>query len=154
MPSIKDQSTVELIGQVFTGAGKRDKGNTLRIVGYAESTCISGKALEDIYGHLRVKTAIAKIDAVQAQIGHRTVENLDAMYQNAHDIAETQKNPVAMATNITGIAKIYGIINDGGASTVKDAPPALSELETGMLAQMRKDAKELTKPRLSKEKTA
>lgn len=147
MPSIKDHGTAELIAKVFCGVGKRNKGNTLRIVGYAESTCISGKALSDIYGHLRVKTAIARIDAKHAQIGHRTVENLDGMYQNAHDVAEVQKNPNAMATNITGIARLYGMDKDGGSAD-KDTLPPLSQAEIDVL---RAQAKVLTEPHLSKD---
>lgn len=147
MPSIKDESTVEKIAQVFCGEGKRNRGESLRIVGYAESTCISGKALEDVYGNLRVKAAIARKDAVNAQIGNRTVKDLDRMYQKGYDVAETQKNPTGMATNTTGIARLYGMDKDAGASG-GDAVPDLSE-------QQRKAAiaasKAVTGPTLTKE---
>ncbi len=139
MPSIKDESTVEAIARAFCGETKRNKGNALRIVGYAESTCISGKALEDIYGHVRVKAAIARIDVVQAQIGHRTVENLDVMYQQGFDAAQTQKNSTGMATNTTGLARLYGMDKDNQVSTDKPADLTPDELDV-----LRADAKRLT----------
>lgn len=35
----------------------------MRTIGYAESSCKSGKAVGDVYGNLRVKEAIARTDA-------------------------------------------------------------------------------------------
>lgn len=144
MPSIKEPSTVEQIARVFCGEGKRNRGQTLRIVGYAESTCVSGKALDDVYGNLRVQAAIAKIDAIQAQIGHRTIAGLDEMYQNAHDVAETLKNPNAMATNITGIARLYNMDQAGSDDSAK--PLTDAQRSAAMAA-----AKAATGPKLVKE---
>ena len=123
MPSVRDDSTVELLAQTFCGEAKRDKGQAMRIVGYAESSCKSGQAMKDVYENLRVKAAIARIDAVQAQIGHRTVENLDYMYQAGFDVAKNQKNPAGMATNTTGIARLYNMDQPDSAS---DAPGTLT----------------------------
>ncbi|KKL23492.1 hypothetical protein LCGC14_2424850 [marine sediment metagenome] len=62
MPSIKDQSTVEAVAREFCSNG-RDKAQSMRTVGYAESSCKSGKAVGDVYGNLRVRQAIAAIEA-------------------------------------------------------------------------------------------
>lgn len=62
MPCITEQSTVDKIAEVFCGEGKRNKAETLRIVGYAPSTCVSGRNRAKIYENVRVKAAIASID--------------------------------------------------------------------------------------------
>ncbi len=95
MPSIKDKGTVGLIARVFRGIGKRDKGATLRFVGYAESTCISGKALNDIYGDLRVINEIARQDAKAARKVGVTVEGLlrDAIALKDHCLGPLADNP-------------------------------------------------------------
>ncbi len=144
MPSIKDQSTVDMIAGVFCGEGKRNKTETLRIVGYSEGYADNGLGHETVFGNIRVKAAITRIDAVQAQIGHRTVKNLDAMYQNAHDVAETMKNPNAMATNITGIARLYNMDQPADSDTTLPLSP---EQRTAAMAA----AKAATGPKLSKE---
>ncbi len=66
MPSIKHDSTVEQLARVFCGEGKRNKAETLRIMGYAESTAVSGMNREKIYENARVKAAIARVDARKA----------------------------------------------------------------------------------------
>ena len=121
MPSIKDESTVEAIAIAFTSNGRNEEQGMLK-VGYSKTYARSGLG-HRIYSDIRVKQAIARIDAVQAQIGHRTVENIDRMYQAAHDIARTQKNPTAMATNITGIARLYGLDKD---NDVGDTPQSIT----------------------------
>ena len=66
MPSIKDQSTVEAIAREFTSNG-RNKEKAMRTIGYAESSCKSGKAVGDVYGNLRVIAAIKAIDDKMAE---------------------------------------------------------------------------------------
>jgi len=61
MPSIKDQSTVNAIAREFTTNG-RNKEAAMRKIGYAESSCKSGKAVKDVFGNLRVREAIEAID--------------------------------------------------------------------------------------------
>ena len=144
MPSIKDESTVNQIARVFCGYGKRDKGETLRVVGHAESTCVSGKALEDIYGHLRVKAAIAKIDREQAEIGHRTVAGLDKLYADCYTEAQANKQPSAMVSAVTGIARLYNMDQPADSDTTQPLSP---EQRTAAMAA----AKAATGPKLSKE---
>ncbi len=147
MPSVREDSTVEALARAFCGEAKRSKGEAMRIVGYAESSCKSGQAMKDVYDNLRVKSAIARIDAVQAQIGHRTVENLDSMYQKGFDVAETQKNPTGMATNTTGIARLYGMDRDAGAGHEDKIPP-MTEEDRKVLTGL---GKALDGPKLAKE---
>lgn len=66
MPSIKDPTTVKAIAQEYCGNG-RDKAKAMKTIGYAESSCKSGRAVKYVYGNVRVKTAIAKIDAKTAK---------------------------------------------------------------------------------------
>lgn len=61
MPSIKDQSTVDKIAQVFCGEGERNKAKTLRIIGYAENYC-NNNGTGVVYTNDRVIAAIARID--------------------------------------------------------------------------------------------
>ena len=149
MPSIKDESTVNQIARVFCGYGKRDKGETLRVVGYAESTCISGKALEDIYGHLRVKAAIAKIDREQAEIGHRTVAGLDKLYADCYTEAQANNQPSAMVSAVTGIARLYNMDQPEGKA---DQPESITEEQAARWRAMADvaTAELLNRPKLSK----
>ncbi len=144
MPSIKDQSTVDMIARVFCGEGKRNKTETLRFVGYSEGYADNGLGHGTVFGNIRVKAAIARIDAKQAEIGHRTIAGLDKMYQNAHDVAETMKNPNAMATNITGIARLYNMDQPADGDTTQPLSP---EQRAAAMAA----AKAATGPKLAKE---
>ncbi len=144
IPSIKDESTVEAIAREFCSNGRK-KQEALASIGYADSYATeSGRGCEVVFSNVRVKQAISRIDAIQAQIGHRTVKNLDAMYQNAHDVAETMKNPNAMATNITGIARLYNMDQPADGDTTQPLSP---EQRTAAMAA----AKAATGPKLSKE---
>lgn len=90
MPSIKDNSTVEAIAREFTSNG-RNKERAMRTIGYAESSCKSGKAVKDVYGNLRVKQAIARIDAKTSEkIEHNqeiAIKKLYADYENLETAA-------------------------------------------------------------------
>lgn len=144
MPSIKDQSTIDLIAREYCGRCKRNEEKAMLAVGYAKSYARGGRGHEMVYANERVKAAIAKRDAVQAEIGHRTIAGLDKMYQHAHDIAETMKNPNAMATNITGIARLYNMDQAGSDDSAK--PLTDAQRSAAMAA-----AKAATGPKLSKE---
>ena len=128
MPSIKDESTVEAIAKEYCSNG-RNKAQAMRTIGYAESSCKSGQATGDVYGNLRVKAAIARIDEEQAQIGHRTVEGLDKMYQEAFTASKTLKQPSAMVSAVTGIARLYGMDKDTHVNEDKPAPQTHEQLQ-------------------------
>ena len=113
MPSIKDESTVNKIAEVFCGEGKRNKAVTLRIVGYADSTCVSGICREKIYENVRVKAAIAKIDAkTQAKYEHNQEISVKKLYTD-YGYLEQQ----AKAGNIAAINARTAIVRELDCTT-------------------------------------
>lgn len=142
MPNIKDDSTVEAIAREFCTNG-RNKAKTLEKMGYSKGYA-NTQGIIVVYSNVRVKAAIARIDKKQAEIGHRTVKGLDAMYDEAFEIAKVQKNAAAMATNITGIARLYGMDKDHAITD--DKPEQLSDAEQAVL---RNQSQELTKLKLA-----
>lgn len=108
MPSIKDDSTVEAIAREFTSNG-RNKEQAMRTIGYAVSSCKSGKAVRDVYGNLRVKQAIARIDAESAKECKRTVQSLDAMQQAAYDLSMKINQPAAAVSASREIGKLHNL---------------------------------------------
>ena len=141
MPCIRDKSTVDTLARAFTSNGRNQEQAMLDVgysPAYANSYC--GKMWENP----RLKAAIARIDAEQAQIGHRTVENLDSMYQKGFDVAEKQNNPTGMATNTTGIARLYNMDQPADGDTTQPLSP---EQRIAAMAA----AKAATGPKLSKE---
>lgn len=123
MPSIKDKSTVEAIARAFTSNGRNGE-QALLSVGYSKAYARGGTS-NKLYSNVLVKAAIARIDEKSAVKQERTVESLDAMYQAGFDIAQTQKNPAAMATNATGIARLYGMDKDNDVGK-GDKPVAIT----------------------------
>ena len=73
----------------------------------------------------------------------RTVQSVDAMYQAGYDVALAQSNPSGMATNTTGIAKLYAMLTDVVTDKQDAAALTPDELET-----LRDQAKTLTKPNI------
>ena len=59
-----------------------------------------------------VKDAIAKIMAKTAEKTETTLETLQTMYSKAYDLAKETKQPAAMVTATTGIARLYGFDKD------------------------------------------
>jgi len=89
-------------------------------------------------------TVKAGIEAYKAKVATRTartVESIDAMYQEMFDLAKETKQASSGVSACTGIARLYGMDKD--ASLDKQEAEALTpdELET-----LRKQAIELTKP--------
>ena len=147
MPSIKDESTVEAIARAFTSNGRNEEQGMLS-AGYSKSYARSGLG-HRIYADIRLKTAIARIDAENAEIGQRTVAGLDKLYQTAYDTSKTLKQPSAMVSAVTGLARLYGMDKDNQVH--EDAPQALTPAE---LKKLRDMAGEVISLHLSKEKTA
>lgn len=65
MPSITDDDTVKEIARVFCGEGKRNKTETLRIVGYSKAYCEHGHSSSVLWGNAGV---IAAIEAESARV--------------------------------------------------------------------------------------
>lgn len=109
MPSIKYQSTVNAIARAFCSNGRKQEKAMIEVgytKAYANSYC--GKMWEN----KALKAAIEVIDGAGAEQGERTVQSLDKMYQAGYDVAKTQSNSTGMATNTTGIARLYGMDKD------------------------------------------
>ncbi len=131
MPSIKDESTVEV--KPLTAVRRH----------FCRIYCINGhnaaQAYKEAYPNTKsgynahgarltaldsIQAEIRRIEAVAVQESGRTVESLDGMYQKGFDVAEKQKNPTGMATNTTGIARLYGMDKD--AAVKGDTPEQLT----------------------------
>ncbi len=150
MPSIKDESTVEAIARVFCGEGKRNKTETLRIVGYSEGYADNGTSSVTVFGNVRVKAAIAKIDKREAEIGHRTVAGLDKLYASCYDQAQANNQPSAMVSAVTGIARLYGLDKD--VQVAAELPTSITVADAERYRDMADaaTADNLNKPKLSK----
>ena len=61
MPSVKEQSTVDLIARIFCGEGNRNKTQTLVLAGYKQGYA-NGRGHVPVFGNVRVIKAIAKLD--------------------------------------------------------------------------------------------
>ena len=154
MPSIKDETTVEAIAREYTSNGRK-KGIALQTVGYANSYSIDGgRGCNVVFSSVRVKAAIARIDEEQAQIGHRTVEGLDKMYQAAFDASNELKQPSAMVSAVTGIARLYGMDKDTHVNedTAQELSPEQARRYRDMAGIANKD--KIAGPQLRKEKIA
>ena len=107
MPSIKDQSTVNALAVKYTSNG-RDKAQAMRTIGYAESSCKSGKAVKDVYGNLRVIKAIAKIDTkTSKKYEHNQEIAIKKLYSDYENL-ET----AAVGGNISAIQARTAIIRE------------------------------------------
>ena len=140
MPSVKDKSTVEAIARVFCGEGKRNKTETLKIVGYKPSYYLGGRSDKAVWGNERVIEAIKAIDAITSEKQERTLESLDKMQQKAYDLAIQLNQPSAAVSAGTAIARLYGMdktTNIGGTSAVIGIP----EAEEAVLAEVARDFK-------------
>jgi hypothetical protein len=117
MPNIKDQSTVEAIAREYCSNG-RNKLEALKTIGYKESY-YNTRGLGVVYGNVRVIEAIRAIDGAAAARSERTVKSVDAMYQDAYDLASTSNQPSAMVSAATGIARLYAMDKDSQANPDK-----------------------------------
>lgn len=102
-----------------------------------------------LIGNDSIQAEISRIEAKAVQESGRTVESLDLMYQKGFDIAETQKNPAAMATNATGIARLYGMDKDNDMGT-KDKPADITPDQAQQYRDMARAANQ-DRIKLSKE---
>ena len=82
----------------------------MKQAGYAISTC--EKHPERVTALVGVKN---QIEAARAKIG-RKAENIRdkvaRMYEAGYKVAEAQSNPTGMATNVTGLARMNGLLTD------------------------------------------
>ena len=102
-------------------------------VGYAKSYAKSycGK----MWDNPLIKAAIARIDAKMQAKSERTVESIDAMQQEAYDLAMRIKRPSAAVSAGTAIARLYGMDKDAGSSS-KDVPAPITASDLALLRSM------------------
>lgn len=99
---------------MFCGEANRDKAKTLRIIGYAETTCVSGICRRTIYENIRVKRAISKVDDE-----NRAISGWDAVKQHKQYIEDREfaiacKQPSAAISASIATARLYGMDKDAG----------------------------------------
>ena len=128
MPSVKDQSTAEAIAREYTSNG-RDKAQAMRTIGYAESSCKSGKAVGDVYGNLRVKAAIKAIDGKNEEKAGFTRADQRQRLVNSYAMAERQGNPNAMTGAARALNTMLGY----------DQEPAVNQDTARAIAQRMSD---------------
>lgn len=147
MPDIRDINTVQALARGFID-NKRDRSKGAQFAGYSKKTAYSGH-VAILYARDDVKRAIHEIEARQAEIGNRSISGLDQMYQEGFDVAKTQRNPSGMATNTTGIARLYNMDQPEGKA---DQPASITEEQAARYRDMADaaTADNLSKPKLSK----
>ena len=135
MPSIKDDSTVDRIAEVFCGNG-RNKTEALRTVGYKDSYCdYHGTTV--VYSNSRVKQAIAKIDAkTQAKNEHDRQIAIDLLLADYKNLA-----PAAGKGNIAAVNARTAIVRE-------------LDCITGLQQQVNINRNSDTKPQLKPEEQA
>ncbi len=72
MPNVKDQSTVDAIAREFT-SNNRNKTQAMLVVGYGKGYSDTGRGQNSVFGNIRVKAAIAKIDAKSTKKAELTI---------------------------------------------------------------------------------
>jgi hypothetical protein len=103
------------------------------------SSCKNYQANAD---KVRAKNVVkAGIEAYKAKLAvrtARTVDSVDDMYKEAYDLAKSSKQPSAMVSAVTGIARLYGMDKDNDTSDTKSEEiDANQKIEAHRLAQIR-----------------
>jgi hypothetical protein len=138
MPSIKDHTTVKAIAREYCSNG-RDKAQAMRTIGYAESSCKSGKAVGDVYGNLRIKEAIRAIDAkTTAKLDHTRQIAIDLLNE-ALGMARKQGNTTAIIAATRELNAISNLHNQT-ITTVKEVD-TVPEADKEALSQVAADYK-------------
>lgn len=158
MPDIQDKSTVEAIAREFTSNGRK-KGPAMRTIGYAESCCVSGRAMGSVYDNVRVKEAIARIDAKMSKKLNITRESQLTDLQEAKQMARDLKMPSAFVSACREQDNILGLVRDKAPNQEKVDEIRRRMSEEDVLlnqehAERRTKALAVSKPRLSKENVA
>lgn len=131
MPSVKDQETADAIALEYISNG-RDKAQAMRTIGYAESSCKSGKAVGDVYGNLRVKEAIARIDAKTRSESVASRKQRQSFWSDTMDGTLTDGQGKAITVSMTDKLRASELLGRSEAdftdniNTVTDTPRELT----------------------------
>ena len=146
MPNIKDDSTVEAIAQEFTSNG-RCKGKALEAIGYSKGYA-NTQGIIVVYSNVRVKAAIAKIDAKTAKIlDHDRAIAIDLLTSDYANLAikagkgdiQAIQARTSIVRELNAISQLHSITS----LTPQAAPKPMTDADRDKLIAM---AKELTKP--------
>lgn len=112
-------------------------GESYLKAGYSQ--CTGWKQNADTVKHKDcITTEIERRRALMQAKTETTVETVQKLYQDAYDTAQTYKQPSAMVSAATGIARLHGMDKD---SQINDAlPDALSAEELAQLKDMARSA--------------
>ena len=148
MPSIKDESTVEAIARAFT-AGKRVKGEALRKVGYSRH--YSEHAGLKLFGNVRVKAAIARIDGkAVAKMDHDRDIAVTLLNENLIALTERVGNgDVGAISARTAVIRELNAISNLHSSTVHTSPDKPADLSPADAQQYRDQAAAANSARIS-----
>ncbi len=146
MPSIKDESTVEAIARAFCGPCKRNKTETLKLVGYSESYYNGGRSAEVVWGNDRIRAAIARIDKeTGGKREHDRTVSVELLRQNLVLLSERANNGDIQAIQArTAVIRELNAISNLHSSTVFDGHDKPTELSPDELDVLRANAKRLT----------
>lgn len=149
MPSVKDKSTLNPKRLAFCREYVKDSNGTQAAIraGYSEST--AQEQSSQLLSILMVNQEINRLTTELMQEAGWSVGRSQLELLATRQRAITLNQPSAEVSALVAVNRMYDLDQAGDKGI--NAPPALSELETGVLAQMRADAKALTKPHLSKE---
>ncbi len=112
MPSIKDQSTVDLIARLFCSNG-RVKSAALSEAGYADSYAIEGgRGCGVVFRNVHVIAAIKGIDGKQAKKQGMTVKRMHLQYDEDRHFAQQCNSPGAAVSASLNTARLYGMDKD------------------------------------------
>ena len=149
MPSVKDKSTVDAIAREFTSNG-RDKGKALRTIGYSRN--YSEHAGLKLFDTVRLKAAIAAIDAKTAQKAEYTIDQYQRELESARQHAEKLNQPSAEVSAVVAKGRSCGFDKDATADKADVAIPLTDEqVAKAKAAALAVTYGQLTGPRLHRE---
>lgn len=145
MPCIKDESTVEAIARAFCGEGKRNKSQSMQTTGYTEAYANSGIGQKTVYGNIRVKAAIARIDAKTRAESVKSRKVRQEFWSDAMDNAPNWGDRLR-ASELLGRSEADFTDNINTGANDKPIPLTDNQHTAAKAA-----AKAATRPRLAKE---
>jgi len=131
MPSIKDASTVKAIARVFCGKAKRNKTETLRIVGYKPSYYLGGRSDRAVWGNVRV---IAAIKAIDDEFAAEMDLTRKAQYRRLLDIIDNTQLDTVKVSALRELNEMLGYHREAAPN---------KEKEQALAARMSKEDREL-----------
>ena len=131
MPRTINKEKAELLASIYCTTGHYNKSESMVLAGYKDSYARSGLGLKT-YDNIRVKEAIARIEAKSRAKTDYTIDQCQQEYDEARKLALALKQPSAAVSAITGKARLYGYDKDNDLAKTEQPPP-LSDAELELL---------------------